>query len=94
MAKYFSRFISIAFVFAIGLIDYRAWEASIENPPAAMAAMISFIFLQIPYLIIIGIICLILNYKKRKYQFVLEHLIVASVASVTLLITTFILINI
>ena len=94
MAKYLSRFISVAFVLCIGLIDYRAWESSIDNPPAAMAAMIFFIFLQIPYIVVIGIVCIVQYSKKKKYQFVLEHLIVASIASVVLLITTFILINI
>ena len=94
MAKYLSRFISVAFVLSIGLIDYRAWESSIDNPPAAMAAMISFIFLQIPYIVVVGIVYLVQYTKKKNYQFVLEHLIVASTASFVLIITTFILVNI
>lgn len=94
MAKFISRFFSVIFVMLIGLVDFRAWEDSISNPPAAMAAMIFFIFLQIPYIVIVGILYLIQKHKKKRNNFLLEHLIVVSVASVGFLIITFILMNI
>ena len=94
MAKYLSRFLSVVFVLLIVLIDYNAWESSITNPSASMGAMIAFIFLQIPYMVIVGVIYLVHNSKKNNSQFLLEHLLVVSISSVTLLITTFILVNI
>jgi hypothetical protein len=93
MAKYLSRFVSVAFILFIGLIDYRAWESSITNPSASMGAMIAFIFLQIPYILIVGVIYLVHNSKKNNSQFLLEHLLVVSISSVILLITTVILVN-
>lgn len=94
MAKYISRFLSVVFVFLILLIDYHAWESSITNPPASMVAMTVFLFMQIPYMVIVGIVYLVLLSLKKNSRFMLEHLLVVSISSFVLIITTFILINI